>query len=81
MAAQAAVSREINQGLVGTVQEVLVEKNGLSREYPLAGRARRQAPDVDGITYLRARNAHPGDFVLCRIVDADEYDLFGEAIP
>jgi len=81
MAAQAAFSREINQGLIGTIQEVLVEKASPAPEYPLAGRAKRQAPEIDGITYLRAKDARPGDFVLCRIVDADEYDLFGEALP
>ncbi|HQB30514.1 MAG TPA: 30S ribosomal protein S12 methylthiotransferase RimO [Syntrophales bacterium] len=81
MEAQAAVSREINGALVGTVQEVLVEGSSASPDYPFVGRARRQAPEIDGVTYVRATDARPGDFIACRIVDAGDYDLFGEELP
>ena len=42
------------------------------------GRARRQAPDIDGITYVKAGEKAIGDIVKCRVVSADDYDLFTE---
>ncbi len=78
LAEQAAVSAEINASLVDTVQEVLVEGVEETAHGPrLWGRCRRQAPEIDGITWLTGQNLRPGDFVLCRITDADTYDLYG----
>jgi len=47
------------------------------------GRCRRQAPDIDGVTYVKSSGDHPlppGSLVPCRIVAADDYDLFAEPI-
>ncbi len=79
MTLQMAISREKNQHRIGEKAEVLVE------EMPEAGlwvgRTAFQAPEVDGITYIRAKNGpNPliGDFIRVKIIDAMEYDLVGE---
>jgi len=41
-----------------------------------AGRTARQAPQIDGTTYVAAGEPlAPGELVRCRVVDADGYDL------
>ncbi len=79
MTLQMAISREKNQRHIGQKTDVLVE------EMPEAGlwvgRTAFQAPEVDGVTYIRAKNGpNPviGDFIRAKIIDAMEYDLVGE---
>ncbi|HPD57022.1 MAG TPA: 30S ribosomal protein S12 methylthiotransferase RimO [Smithellaceae bacterium] len=81
MSEQVIISHAINQGLIGSVQEVLIENKSDRLNYYFTGRCRRQAPEIDGITYIKkAAKAKPGKFVKCRITAADDYDLFGEII-
>jgi ribosomal protein S12 methylthiotransferase len=77
--AQALISHEINQALIGTRHWFLVEGKNDDGDYPYWGRIARQAPDIDGITYLAGSGLAFGDLVECIIVDADEYDLFARA--
>ncbi|MCX7634250.1 MAG: 30S ribosomal protein S12 methylthiotransferase RimO [Syntrophales bacterium] len=79
MEEQAVISAEINRSLVGTRQEVIIEGKSDLPEYTYVGRCRRQAPDIDGVTYVRGNGLSVGDFVTCRVVDAGYYDLFTEA--
>lgn len=78
MEEQAVISGEINQSLIGSRQEVLIEGKSAIPDYPFVGRCRRQAPEIDGITYVKGENLAAGDFVECRITGADTYDLFAE---
>jgi ribosomal protein S12 methylthiotransferase len=80
MEEQALISRGINDGLIGTLQEALVEGKGDLEGYAAVGRCRRQAPDIDGVTHLRGGNPKPGTVVTCRITAADDYDLYAEMI-
>ncbi|MBN1614773.1 MAG: 30S ribosomal protein S12 methylthiotransferase RimO [Deltaproteobacteria bacterium] len=80
---QAVISFEINQTLIGTLQDVLIEGPGDGPDYPFAGRCRRQAPEIDGVTYVRGGTAgalSPGDIIPCRITAADTYDLYAEVL-
>ncbi|MDD5713104.1 MAG: 30S ribosomal protein S12 methylthiotransferase RimO [Smithellaceae bacterium] len=81
MAEQAPISRAINEGLVGSRTEVLIEGKSGRKDFPFLGRARRQAPEVDGATYVRKGRPGTGDILNCRIVAADDYDLFAEVVP
>jgi ribosomal protein S12 methylthiotransferase len=76
MEEQAFISYEINQHLIGSRQEVLIEGQSDVPDYPYIGRCRRQAPEIDGITYVKGENLAVGDIVDSRIVEAEEYDLF-----
>lgn len=49
------------------------------REYTYYGRTEFQAPDVDGVTYVKSdRPLQPGDEINVTIVSTDVYDLMGE---
>ncbi|MCL6624598.1 MAG: TRAM domain-containing protein, partial [Fimbriimonadales bacterium] len=82
MKTQQAISRDLQARWVGRKMEVLVEglaefsENGKS-ERGVVGRSYRDAPEVDGVVYLRGR-AQPGDFVEAEITGSTEYDLVGE---
>ena len=78
MEEQAAVSSSINQTLIGSRQEVLIEVVSDVPGYPFIGRCRRQAPEIDGITYVKGEKLAAGDFVACTVTGADTYDLYAE---
>jgi len=80
MEEQALISQEINATLIRTRQEVLVEGKGELAGFTRIGRCRRQAPEIDGVAHLRGGNPETGTIVACRIVAADDYDLFAEII-
>ncbi len=76
MIRQAEISEEINKTLIGTRQEILIEGPSEHPEYPFVGRCRRQAPDIDGVTYVRGGRLRAGAFVTRTILAADTYDLY-----
>lgn len=78
MEEQAIISSKINSKLKGTKQEVIIDGESDIPEFPFLGHCRRQAPEIDGVTYVKGENLSPGDIVMCRIVGTDVYDLFGE---
>ena len=80
MSEQAAISHAINKSLIGSIQEVLIEEKSDRPDYDFMGRCRRQAPEIDGITYVKGKQAKIGSIVKCKIIAADDYDLFGEII-
>lgn len=80
MEEQASISREINNTLIGTLQEVLVEGTSDVAGYQRVGRCRRQAPEIDGVTHLRGKSPEPGTVATCRITAADDYDLYADLI-
>lgn len=80
METQAEISHEINQFLVGSCDEVILESESDLPEYDFVGRLRRQSPDIDGITYVKAKGSAIGDIIWCRIEAADDYDLYAEEV-
>ena len=77
---QAAISSAINKTLIGSTQEVLIEGESDRGDCAYMGRCRRQALEIDGVTYIKKSKAQIGKIVKCKIISADEYDLFGEII-
>ncbi len=80
MKLQASISAEISRSKVGTVNDVLIEGRSRNKSYPFIGRTMGQTPDIDGVTFVRAREARPGEMLACRIESASTYDLFAEKI-
>lgn len=74
MRVQQEISLRKNSSFVGKQMEVLIEG---STEDCLYGRSYRDAPEIDGVVYVRDCNANPGDFVTVTITEATEYDLIG----
>lgn len=75
---QAAIADEIGLTRIGAVEEVLIEGKSGRKDFPWRGRTRFQAPEIDGITYVRNGARAPGEIVRCRITAAALYDLYAE---
>ena len=79
MAAQREVSEEVLASKVGKTVEVLIDEVG---EDGATGRSVWDAPDIDGSVFIEeAVDLKPGDLVRATIIDADDYDLWAEALP
>lgn len=77
---QMEISASINTSLIGSVQEVIIEGKSDRPDYPYIGRCRRQAPEIDGVTYIKGPSPDIGHIVKCRITAADDYDLLEKII-
>jgi ribosomal protein S12 methylthiotransferase len=66
------------KALYGTKQTVLVDGKSADPAFPLEGRTAGQAPEIDGVVYLRDPKLAPGRFAEVRIVEVDGYELVGE---
>lgn len=78
MARQADISLSRNRRHLGQTYAVLVEGQNDDGRY--VGRTAFQAPEVDGLTYLKT-DAPPGDrFTRVTITEAYDYDLAGEPV-
>ena len=78
MATQQTISEARLQAKIGTITEVLIDE---VVEEGAVGRTRADAPDIDGQIFLDdATHLKVGDFVKAKIIDADEYDLWGEIV-
>ena len=74
MSAQQGISRKINERFKGRVLKMLVEEKG--KGYYIA-RTEYDAPDIDGLVYIKGKNLKIGNFYNVKIQDAHEYDLAG----
>src|SRR5262249_7003671 len=63
--------------LVGTVQEVLVDGRSEDPAFAWEGRTAGQAPEIDGVVYLRGR-FESGRFARVRVTEAQGYELVAE---
>ncbi len=82
MSCQLDISAQNYQKYIGQTLEVLVEEaveDGL-----FAGRAAFQAPEVDGMAYIKSVPEQPGprigSFTRIKVTDAMEYDLIGDSV-
>ena len=80
MEEQSVISYEIYQALIGSIQEVLIEGKSEIPDHPYVGRCSRQAPEIDGVTYVKGESLATGNLVHCKITATTEYDLFAEVL-
>jgi ribosomal protein S12 methylthiotransferase len=79
MKIQQKISSELQREWIGRTSEVLIETCQEKGLY--AGRTQYDAPDVDGVVYVRsACKLQIGQFVQVKVVDSYEYDLVSEVI-
>ncbi|MEE8400249.1 MAG: 30S ribosomal protein S12 methylthiotransferase RimO [Desulfobacterales bacterium] len=76
MSCQLEISREKLRMYTGKQLTVLVEESPEEDLY--IGRTAYQAPEVDGITYIRSGDRLKNGFASVTITDSLEYDLIGE---
>ena len=79
MAAQQEIAFAFNRSLVGRTLDVLIDSPAPEGKHLYLGRSYADAPDVDGLTYVRGNDLEPGDLAACEIVGADGYDLIARA--
>jgi ribosomal protein S12 methylthiotransferase len=78
MTLQQEIVEDRNRGLAGSCVDVIVDK--IPPSGPAIARARFQAPETDGVTYLTglSENVKPGDIIKVKITGHDVYDLIAE---
>ena len=69
---------EQSAALAGTVTDVLIDGPSEDPAFAWEGRTAGQAPEIDGVVYLRDRGLKPGRFARIRIVEVEGYELVGE---
>jgi ribosomal protein S12 methylthiotransferase len=80
MEAQREISGENNKAYLGKTVRVLIDLKDRNRPGQYMGRTQHDAPEVDGLVYVKSRRAlRKGDFVNVTIEDTLEYDLVGKA--
>jgi ribosomal protein S12 methylthiotransferase len=80
MRLQRQISLRRQKEKVGTRIPVLIERPGKSSGLLWEGRTQGQAPEVDGVTFLRRGRARPGEIVEAVITEATAYDFYGDII-
>ena len=78
-AVQDRIAFDALESLRGTVQEVLVDGPSQDPAFQWEGRLAGQAPEIDGVVYLRGGGLAPARFERVRITDVEGYELVGEA--
>jgi len=73
MQLQRSISLQKNKTLVGRELEVIVENSHCGRSY-------RDAPDIDGLVYIKEAQKEIGKIVKVKITEALPYDLKGEEV-
>ncbi|MBI2197364.1 MAG: 30S ribosomal protein S12 methylthiotransferase RimO [Candidatus Rokubacteria bacterium] len=76
--AQDRLAWQRQKALYGTHLTVLVDGPSADGAFPFEGRTAGQAPEIDGVVYLRDRELQPGRFADVRIVEVEGYELVGE---
>ena len=72
------IAWERQQKLLGAVQDVLVDGPSEDPAFAWEARTAGQAPEIDGVVYLRDRSFAPGRFARVRIAEVEGYELIGE---
>jgi ribosomal protein S12 methylthiotransferase len=80
MAAQQPIAFGFNQGLVGKTLDVLIDGPAPQEGDLWLGRTYADAPDVDGVTFVRGAALEAGDLLACEIVGSEGYDLIARAL-
>ncbi|ATW28364.1 ribosomal protein S12 methylthiotransferase RimO [Candidatus Formimonas warabiya] len=78
MSLQSQISLEEKQKWIGKTISVLIEGKSSDNPEYFIGRSQYQAPDVDGVVFIKGDLLQIGDLVQVIITGADVYDLIGE---
>jgi len=78
MRLQARISRKKNEGKLGQIYPVLIERTSAENDSLLAARTVFMAPEVDGQVFIHRGGAEVGQIVPVKITGAGTYDLVGE---
>ena len=81
MKIQQRISNENLQKKIGQQYEAIVEDISFDGNY-LIGRTKQDVPDIDGIVYIKNKDAENimNKIIKVKITDVEDYDLIGEII-
>ncbi|HXH13292.1 MAG TPA: 30S ribosomal protein S12 methylthiotransferase RimO [Alphaproteobacteria bacterium] len=79
MERQREISWAYHQSFIGQRLRVLVD-GFCDDEQMWEGRYEGQAPEIDGVVYIRGADLAPGMFVTVEVTEATEYDLIGSPV-
>jgi ribosomal protein S12 methylthiotransferase len=77
---QEKISSQKLKEKIGSTLEVIIDE--ITNRH-LIGRTKYDAPEIDGVFYIKNRNnleITVGDIVIAKVVDNSEHDLYGELI-
>ncbi len=80
MSLQQSVATRVCQEAIGQTKEVLIEEICADSTDTYLGRTNHDAPEVDGVVYVKGKGLKIGEIVKVKIKDSLEYDLVGEKI-
>jgi|SRR5690554_460673 len=75
-----SISEELLKNLVGQTIEVIIDGISEDNNFLYEGRTRYDAPEIDGLVFIRSGRAEPGDLVKVRIRESLVHDLIGEIV-
>jgi len=78
MALQNQISLEKQKKWIGKTISVIIEGKSSDKPEYFIGRSQYQAPDVDGVVFVKSEFLPIGEIVQVLVTDADIYDLIGE---
>jgi ribosomal protein S12 methylthiotransferase len=73
-----SIAWERQQKLLGATLDVLVDGPSEDSAFAWEARTAGQAPEIDGVVYLRDRGFRPGRFARVRIAEVEGHELVGE---
>jgi len=82
MEMQQKISVQHNKMQMNRKLKVLIDGPSENKEYQFVGRSYMDAPDVDGLVYLRSErdDLSAGDFVFAQVTGSQAYDLEADVI-
>lgn len=80
MELQQEVAREVNSKFLGKELDVLIEEKSPNDQNTYLGRSQYDAPEVDGLVYVKSKAAKAGEMLKVKITDTYEYDLVGNEL-
>lgn len=80
MALHDSLSEELLQDFIGQTLEVIIESKSEDEAFLYEGRTRFDAPDIDGLVFIRNGRAEIGDILQVRITESLVHDLTGDIV-
>lgn len=78
MSLQKSISRRKLKIFNGKKVKVLIDALSKRKSYDYVGRTEGDAPEIDGLVYIKGKNLNPGDYVTAKVIRSSDYDLFAK---
>lgn len=76
MTAQQKISLKRMKKFIGKKIKVMIESKAVNKNYEFIGRTEYDAPEIDGVVYVKNPNLKIGDIIKVKITSAQPYSLF-----